>query len=266
MSFIAAAGVILSALLALICFTMVTQTIERNNKKKRQTITSLKRKAQSFRFIIDGFPPNFLSKDLKILVNKCILEVYQQLAELEPREAKHIEEIRKIFLEMEQAKKSGRTATKRTAFQTKDQIDDAKQHLIGLEHFVAKLYKRKTISKDQAIAYGKQIQSLVIQTSLDSYRLAADAAISQGKYRLAIHYYTMAKKQLLKANNDKSCLHLIEEVESIIKDLEAKDKSQLAGSPAKSKSDYAQEKTNKDWEKFQEGRSEDKWKKKSIYD
>ena len=78
-------GIIAIGLFVLVAIAITMQTVEKNGKEKRRLESSLNTRARNFQYMLEGFPKGFLSRDLQVLVCKCLLEVYQQLSRVNPK-------------------------------------------------------------------------------------------------------------------------------------------------------------------------------------
>ena len=241
---------------AIICYLFITQTLEKKRKQRERLVRALYQRAKVFRYILSGFPPNFLTKELTLLVQRCLNDVLQQLAQLEPQNKGHVEEIASVAGLM-QATQQRPANGKRPTLQSQAQIKDVKSHLQELYKFTFSLHRRGTIKKVEADNYGEQIKHLVLQISIDAYILQAKAARQAEKPKLALHYFSLAQKLIEKDDSGKFA-PLFAKLSKIIADLEASVEPDAIGKPAPEDAD--QEKAWQDME------TQDSWKKKNIYD
>jgi hypothetical protein len=141
-------------------------------------------------------------------------------------------------------------------------MKDIRQHLQELQHFLVQQEALKIINKVQFSAYIDQIKRLSLQMSVDSYLYQAKQAQQAGKLRLAIHYFSLAKKMLTVENASRAYDKQIIQLESILNKLE--EKAQLTGEPADAAQNTPQAESAKEWENFTP--PTDNWKKKQVYD
>lgn len=255
MSAIYIVAAIIAIVGAVICYLFITQSLEKKRKQRQRLIRALNQRAKVFRYILSGFPPNFLTIELTLLVQRCLTDVLQQLAQLEPKESSHVEELR-LVAEMMQKTQQRESDGKRPALQSQAQVKDVKSHLQELYKFLAHLHRRGTISKTEADDFGEQIKQLVLQISIDSYILQAKTAKQADKPKLALHYFILAKKLIEKDDSGKFQA-VLQKLNDIISELE----TQMEPAPSAAATNDGTE--DQAW---QEISNQDAWKKKNIYD
>ncbi|UTA46559.1 hypothetical protein L1F30_10310 [Simiduia sp. 21SJ11W-1] len=253
MSAIYIVATIIGIIGAVICYLFITQSIEKKQKQRQRLIVALRNRAKIFRYILSGFPPNFLTRELTMLVQRCLTDVLKQLASLEPKEKGHVEELAMVAQQM-QATQQRSNEGKRPALQSPQQVKDVKQHLQELYKFLMSLQKRGTIKRAEADDFGDQIKQLVLKISVDSYVLQAKQARQASKPKLAIHYFTLAKK-LIERDESGQFTGQLKKLTQIIEQLEVETGDQPAEKPVEPES-----------EEWQEVETQDSWKKKNVYD
>jgi predicted nucleic acid-binding Zn-ribbon protein len=269
MSSILVISTIIFLLVALISYAFISQTIATRRKQKQRLLTALKIRAKDFKFMIGGFPPNFLSKDLNVLVHRCLVDVLEQLAKLDPSEKLHIDELTLFNKQMEDAQRKPKSAT-RAKIENPQQTKEIKRLLQSLNQFIANLLKRNTITSGQYKDYSEQIKTMVVQMTVDSYLLNAKQSQSAGKLRLAIHYFSLAKKLLAKESGKQNYQKQIQQLNGVIAKLEEKAgeaEAPQAGNTAAEASEgntLPADAEDNEWNEF--GKEDDDWKKKSVYD
>ncbi len=262
MSSITITVIIIALLAALVCYAFVSQTIEKNRKQKQRLLAALKMRSRSFKYILSGFPPDFLTRDLTVLVHRCLIDVCEQLSKLEPNDSTYVDELQFYSLQMEEVQK--KTKDKRAKpLENAQQVKEVKTHLEEVGKFVLQLEKRGSINNAQANAYTRQIRQLTLQMTVDNYILNAKQAQGSGKTRLALHFFGLAKKLLVRENKEGSFTKQISKLDTVIQPLEV----QMAAEEPNYKETDAQAdekaKAEAAWDNMEEDAS---WKKKSIYD
>lgn len=246
-------------MLALVSFAFVMQTIERNRREKLRAETQLRKRLDNLNYMLDHFPPSFLSIDLKGLVCKSIIDVYEQLLKISPRSKEYQEGLQTIAKRWNDIK-----AGNNAGYQPLDnnsQVRDIKALLGLLGNFVNRLFETGSINKSQAAEYSRQLKLLFSQTAIDQYLIAARKAEGDQKYRLAIHYYQSAIDKIKKSALD-AAMHeqLVSYQKRIVELNELVPQSGSSDVP-----DFDAEQRNKEWDSFV-GKEDDTWKKKKVYD
>ena len=252
---------IIVVLSALACYAFIRQSIEKKQIQKQRILMALKTKHRNHVHLINGFPPNFLPSDLQALVLRAIIEICEQLSEIEPKEPRHRDEITLLTNQLAALPKN--SPAQRARLDNPQQMKDIHQHLIELKNFITQQETQKNINKVQAEAYSDQIQRLTLQMSVDAYIYQAKQAQQAGKARLAIHFFTLAKKQLVGENATHIYDKQISQIDIVVSKLEEAASSHNQTSP-KAEDPATSAPANKEWEKF--AKPEETWKKKNIYD
>ncbi|NIB44417.1 hypothetical protein HBA55_32785 [Pseudomaricurvus alkylphenolicus] len=252
-------------MVALVTYALISQNIERKRQQKIRLLSALKLRAKDFKYMINGFPDDFLPKELNILVHRCLTDVTEQLAKLEPKEKVYIDELALHRQQLENAQRKPAN-TKRTTLDNPQQVKEVKSLLQGLNTFIAQQQKKGNLSPAQFKQYESQIKHLVIQMSVDAYIVNAKQAQGSDKGRLAIHYYTLAKKLLAKESGETSYIKQIQQLNAVIDKLESELKEQEPEYEIDQRAEAAKQEAEAQWDEFEEQESDDPWKKKKIYD
>ena len=238
-------------LLLLIAVTM--QSIEKNNRQKRQMESTLKSRARNFSYILDGLPQGYLNRSLKALMARSLLSTYSQLQKLAPGNAEYRTAAERIKIIVEELASEPEEVTPATLTDPK-QIKDVQQLLRSLYNYIATLLKSNRIDATQAKSYGIQVRRLMVQSSLDGLTQSSQEAIAEGKYRLAIHHLALAIEKMHAENVGGYFDARIQQLKARQVELEAQAETR----------DQAKEEAAREWDELtQEDQS---WKKKAIYD
>ena len=260
MSAISIAIIVVVALTALVGYAVVSQSAQHRDKQKQRLLQALKTRSRNFKYMLSGFPPNFLTTDLVVLVHRCLIDVCQQLAKLDPKNPAHLDELQLYTNQMREIQSKPKSA-KSAPLQNPQQIKEVRRHLQELNAFIANLEKRRSVKAQQAEIYRRQIKQLVLKISVEAYTHNAKQAQQNGKTRLALHYYSLAHKLLSKENGDGTYQQQISKLSAVIQQLEAK---VAAEEPQSASPDTEEDQAAKQaWDNFGEDES---WKKKRIYD
>ncbi|GAB1259544.1 hypothetical protein [Aurantivibrio plasticivorans] len=260
MSSVFIVGIIIVVLVMLVSYAFVFQTMDNKKKQRQRLLTALKQRVGNFKYMLSGFPEGFLTKDLTVLVYRCLIDVTEQISRLDDKNPTTVEELQTYRAQLTEAQ--GRSDnSRRVHLENPKQIKEVRTQLQELHKFIEKLANKGTINSNQAKGYSKQVAKLILQISVDGYLTHAKQAQGSGKTRLAAHYYTLARKLLVRENSQKTYSKQIEQLDGAISRLEEKLKEE-ASQPPPDKAGAPP--ANKEWADFQ--KEEDGWKKKTVYD
>lgn len=222
---------------------------------------ALKTKQRNLIHMLGGFPAGFLSPELMGVVYRALIDTVEQLAKIEPNDGRHRDDIT-LYSNQLAALPKQNSAAPRPRLDNPQQMKDVKNHLKDLETFITQQEQAKAISKVQSDSFIDQLKRLSLQMGVDAYLYHAKVAQQAGKWRLAIHYFGLAKKMLVSENASRAFDKQITQISSVIVKLE--EKAQITPESEQIKSNDPSAQTAKEWEKF--GTPDDAWKKKNIYD
>ena len=262
MSSVAIISIIVILIVGLVSYASISQTIATRRKQKQRLLAALKIRSKDFKYMIAGFPPDFLSKDLNVLVYRCLIDVLEQLSKLDPQEKLYFDELMLFNKQYEEAQSKPKIAS-RKKLDNPQQTKEIKRLLQGLNQFIGNLLKRGSITSGQFKEYNEQIKSMVIQMTVDSYIMNAKQSKSSGKIRLAIHYFSLAKKLLEKESGKQNFIKQIQQLDGVIAQLEVQAAEEEPGTTANAVAAKESDGSN-EWNEFKQDDSE--WKKKSVYD
>ncbi len=264
MSSSAIIALIVVLLVALVAYAFVSQTMERKRKQRQRLLAALKLRSKDFKYMISGFPPDFLSKELSALVHRCLVDVTEQLVGLEPNNRVFVDELALYSKQLEEVKRKPKKVA-RTKLNNPQQVKEVKSLLQSLNSFIAQQNQRGNLAAPQFKQYERQIKQLVVQITVDAYILNAKQAQSSDKGRLAIHYYTLARKLLAKESGEANYQKQIQQLGGVIEQLEEELASQEPDYEADKQAEAVREQAASEWDEFSKD-DEDPWKKKSVYD
>lgn len=259
MSSVSLIASIIALLALLVCYAFISQTLVQRRERRKRVLNGLRVRLRDFKYILNSVPAGYLPKDLRLFVQRSLLNVLEQLTQLEPGVAAHKEDMRTIAEQMALTQRTDEP-TASQPLENAQQSKEIKACLEQLYKFIFHLENRGTLSDAHAGIYRSMIKRLLLELAADSYQLFARAAQSKQKWRLAIHYYELALKLLSKERKDGQFEARI----ALLKDLIAEADQQLA--QTEDDPDAPTQPIPEDtaaWEKFAEGPD---WKKKHVYD
>lgn len=262
MSIYVVAGVLI-LLISLAGYTFLSHSIEKRRIQRQRLITALRARRNSFRDLATGFPAGFLSNDLTTLLYRSLINACEQLSRLEPKDPTHLEQLN-LYTGLLAAQKEN-ASQQRIRLENPEQIKEARNLLQELYKFVVQQNTLKLINPVQTEAYTDQIKRLVLQMTVDGHFFNARQAQQIGKTRLAIHYYTLARKLLLSENNSHGFDKQIAQLDNVITTLEEKITPTDEAPPEHTeKHTEPSSLASKEWEQFSQ--DSEQWKKKQVYD
>lgn len=255
---------IIVLLAGLVCYAFVAQTIAHKRQQRERLLTALKSRVRNFKFILSGFPPGFLPKELTLLVQRSLMQLLEQLAKLEPGNSGYRQDLQTIAQQMaETQRQTSASPSQPTTIDNPQKARDIKACLEELYKFIFHLEGKKNLSRPQADIYRGMIRQLVLQLTVDSYVLHGRIARDKGKLKLALHYLDLALKLMVKERANGQFDGRIAQVRTAMNDLEARLASETGDIAVMPEEGVDQAAISSEWDKFAQ---EQTWKKKQIYD
>lgn len=248
----------------LVSYAFVQQTVQTKREQRVRMVSALKSRSRSFKFMLNGFPDGFLPKELKILVQRSLADVCDQLSKLEPNQSSHMQDLQIVNTQMVETQRLP-AAQQTPTLDNPQQIKDVRASLEELHKYVYKLESKQLVALNQAQIFRAQIKTLALQVTVDGHCLNGTQARQAGKTKLAIHYFDLALNLIVresKAEVMQKHLHKIKQALEQLKQRLAEEEDLAIPHTSKEK-DQAED-AQEEWDKFSE--PEDVWKKKNIYD
>lgn len=258
MSSTAIIAIIIVVLVILVAYAFISQTIERKRKQRQRQLTACKLRVRDFKYMASGFPPGFLPKELNVLVHQSLVDACEKLADLEPRVKTHIDELTLFSKQLNEVRQRPATQ-KRASLENAQQVKEAQALLQALNNYIGQLKNQGKITEPQLQQHTSQIKRLVVQITVDNHILNAKKALSSEKERLAIHFYTLARKLLAKESGEVNYQKQILKLNEIINKLEHK----VAQQDPKNRQAEQPDAQSSEWQEFE---ADVNWKKKAVYD
>lgn len=254
---------IIVLLAILVCYAFIVQTIRQKKQHHNRMLQAMRYRWRNFRYMLNGFPEGFLPPELKLLVQRSLLDTLENLVRLEPRNPAHKEELQLLTQQMSETTRQTQEPSRRSSVENPQQIRDIKSGLEELYKFVFQLEAKKSITPEHAEIYRNTIKHLVVQLSIDSYVLHGWAARTKGKNALALHYFELAMKLMEKERRPDQYEGRIQHLSTLIEEVRELSDEQVTNLTAK---DAAPDEgaISSEWEEF--AKSEKSWKKKQLYD
>lgn len=254
-------ALVIAGLLLMVGIAYSIQIMEKNNREKRRLMFSLRERAEHFKVMLESFPQGFLTPDLQLLMCRCLLDILNQLVQVDKtNRSQHNQSISQVRAHYEHLRANPGSGGYQSLNDPKH-VQQVQKMLGNLYNFIVKLRQANQISEPEATAYAAQVRRLTVLSALDAFRLAGQAALREGKPRLALHYQTMAIDKMKKENTDGFFTDRLQQSQAQIPELE----KAIAQQELLEKQSLDQ--TQDEWSKFEEQQQqEQQWKKKAIYD
>lgn len=263
MSSVAVIVTIVVLLALLVCYAFISQTLANKREQRDRLVNALSLKARNFKFMLSGFPQGFLPPELTMLVQKSLLEIFNQLADLEPENDQHKVELQGLSQQMNDARRQPSRQTN-VRLENPQQISEVKACLEELHKYVFQLEEKGRIPRASADAHRASIRELVVNITVDSYHIAGKQALDKEKPRLALHNLQLAMKLMERersaGNFDQRIADLQQQCATLRNQI-AEEDAEAAG-PALEPEDQAD--LDEQWNEF--GGNDNLWKKKQVYD
>lgn len=253
---------IVVVLALLVSYAFISQTLQQKREQRKRLMAALNAQVRSFKFMLDGCPDNFLTKELKVLVLKSLIDASEQLLALKPDENNYKQDIQ-LYNNMLSESLRAPPTQKTVQLDSAQQIKEAKMSLESLHKFVFKLEEHKKLNRAQADTHRTQIKQLVLQVTVDGYILQGKQAIQNDKTKLAAHYFDLSIKLLAREGKPgvfENRIAQLKEVHAELMEQLAEEMPEIAQAEGESPSEVEEE-----WDAFQK-EDDDFWKKKNVYD
>lgn len=252
---------IIALIILLAGYAFISHTLEKRRVRRQRLLGALRLRERNFKDMLVAFPPHFLPAELNLLVHRALIETCEQLVQLDPRNPGYQADATHYAAQLSNIKIGAER--QRIRLENPTQIKELRRHLEELFRFVEQQEQRKLITPLQAATYREQVKRLALQAKVDAYLIQAKLARQQQKWRLAIHFLTLAQKALKGENTN----HVYDKQIAQLNDSIGKLQDNLSARPeiTKEADEVASETStplSKEWEHLEQ----DEWKKKQLYD
>lgn len=160
-------------------------------------IAELRDRARRFEHILTYFPPQYLSKELKLIVIDEIISSLTAILAL-CNNASISDQRAKAKLKKEEIKQDGEFDAPRPITAV-DEANDIRSLTADLHRHITDRYRHRKLDKKTAKRLLTHLKILMAQTVVDINVYKANEAQDVMKFRLAVQYYRRAKEELKKA-------------------------------------------------------------------
>lgn len=241
-------------LFALVSIGFAVQTVEKNRQAKKRIEHLLKKRLKNISVLLEQFPDGILSSDLKILICRSLIEVYDEFLSINPANQGY-QSKRTELIEMIQELQLRKNKLTYDPFTNQLQINQVKNVIGDYKQFVTKLKTQSKITQAQAKEHLSRIDHLKVQTNIDSLAIAANEAENANKPKLAAHYYQTIMEKIQS-----------EELESVFHSHAVQIQQKLNALTSLIEEEESELKRIEEEAKAKSKESEEFWKKKRVYD
>lgn len=257
------AAIIAILFLAVVIISILVITVARAREEARietaRKYTALEDAHRRTVRILDDMPPQYLTRDLKLMLVERALELCGEMSGIRNDSSLN------TIIEQHKARRVQLTAeatqSQPVPIDTPEKVGETKQLLDHLFKFIEGQAKRGKMQTATAQKYLHQILFLIRKTQADFLVMQASQEERQGQFRKAIHFYHLAIAEFLKVKSDPQAIAMVKAYNDRIKELETRASAATGNAPAEKTETKA---IDKAWEQFSE--EEEQWKKKADYD
>lgn len=263
MSSVAVIAVIIILLASLVCYAFISQTLAHKREQRERLVSALSLKARNFKFMLNGFPQGFLPPELTMLVQKSLMDIYNQLTELEPQNNLFRGELQTLSQQMNDARRQ-HSRQGNVRMENPQQISEVKACLEELHKYIFQLEEKNRIPRQTADAHRASIRELVVNLTVDSYNIAGKQALDKEKPRLALHNLELALRLMERERKSGDFNQRIVDLQQQCAALNLRITQEDAATAGPDITPDDQENLDGQWDEF--SKKEGDWKKKQMYD
>ena len=161
-------------------------------------IAEFRERVRRFENILNYFPPQYLSKELKLIIVDEILLSLAAIMTLTSNKTDLADQKAKAQLRKEEIK-LGEEEEEPRPLTTIDEANDIRRLTADLHRHISSMYRQRKMDKKTAKKHLTHLKILMTQTVVDINIYKANEAQDYKKFRLAVQYYRRAIEELKKA-------------------------------------------------------------------
>ena len=263
MSVTAITIIIILIILGSILILFISQAREKARIEKIRKTNALQDKYRRMQRLVTEIPPQYLNKELRIMVLEACIDALTKLKVLKP--SPELESKLGASLASLQEVKDSKENPKPVPIKDDATAKEVSKLLELLFRFIERQRATKKIDSTTSKKYLVYINYLISKSKADISINKAKESQKTGKVRAAIHNYHNAVSEMTRIKDNPLAIKAIKSYRTKIKELEV-----LAEQEAKGRSPEEEEteegSMNKEWDSYLEKDKEDPWKKKNAYD
>lgn len=266
MSSVTIIAAIVILLFILICGAFISQTMREKREQRHRFLVALRAKSNKFKAILSICPKDFLSRDLKILALRKLIESCEGLSKVEPNEPNHLNDVQIYSAELNDTQRQA-PQDEPISIDNPALLPQLKACLDELFQFVVNMESKHTLPRNQADSLKAQIKLLVITLSVNKNEMQGQTAYDSDQQKIALHYFSLTLQIILKDAKgsilEKKVPALKERIQEIKTFLRQEAQNNNINNKA-SEPDKPSSNSDKEWEEYED--ENNGWKKKNIYD
>ncbi len=263
MSVTAITIIIILIILGSITILFISQAREKARIEKIRKTNALQDKYRRMQRLITEIPPQYLNKELRIIILEASIEALTKLKNLKPSpdlESK----LTSSMASLQEVKNSNENPK---PIPIKDDVaaKEVSKLLELLFRFIERQRATKKIDATVSKKYLVYINYLISKSKCDISINKAKESQKSGKFRAAIHNYHTAVAEMTRIKDNPLAIKAIKSYRIKIKELETL--AEQEGKERLPEEDQAEDGSlNKEWDSYLDTDKEDPWKKKNAYD
>lgn len=193
---------IIICIAALVCYAYMSQVTSNKRKQKERLTQGLNTRSRNFHYMLDNLPESPQSKELVLLVQRCLIKVYEQLSQIEPNKQQYDEQIKALVDDMAKTQKLTAQSGNKPLLGDPSKLNEVKPCLEELNKYVHHLANKGGMKPKQAAGYKVLIQRVLNTMTVDAILIHAKQAQGKGNLTLAVHHMARALSVLQKDTQD----------------------------------------------------------------
>lgn len=177
-----------------ICIAYLSKSKERSAARKIKMTAKYKDRARKLDNIIFGLPPNYLPKTLRVLIYACTIDSLRQIHALSgkgdiEKQLASVKQTLEMLVDIEP--KNSQPVTESVAA-----LRECKHLLQDLHSLILEFHSEGTLDKQSAQTQLQAVRRAMLLVTLDTYKEAAETAISRNNTGLGLHYCRTALNRI----------------------------------------------------------------------
>jgi len=263
MSVTAITIIIILIILGSIAILFISQAREKARIEKIRKTNALQDKYRRMQRLITEIPPQYLNKELRIMILESCIDTLTKLKGLNP--ATELESKISINTTALQEVKDSKETPKSVPIKDDATAKEVSKLLELLFRFIERQRATKKIDPTTSKKYLIYINYLISKSKADLAISKAKESQKSGKLRAAIHNYHNAVSEMTRIKDNPLAIKAIKSYRVKIKELEVL-AEQEGKEPTPDTQQTEEGSLNKEWDSYLEKDKEDPWKKKNAYD